>query len=244
LTDLLLELLATNAAYAPLFGLALGVALSLSPASLPALTVSVAALAPGRLGGEGEREHLPLRRSFTTLLAFVAGMDGVLAAAAYFLVSVTIVLTRASVALHVLAAVILVVLGLRLVWGRASLCGRAQRIPPEPTRAFAFGVLFSVTGCPGCGPVVVGLTSVTVIVVGPGAALFVLGAFLLARTLTLLAVARAGSHLLPVATANVAWRRLDLVVGALFLLAGIYYGALVATGRVTTLLPGEPGILA
>lgn len=36
-------------------------------------------------------------------------------------------------------------------------------------------------------------------------------------------------------------RRLDAVVGGLFLAAGVYYLIVVATGQVTTVLPGEPG---
>lgn len=241
MTEFFLELLAANATLAPLLGLAVGVALSLSPVSMPALAISVAALAPGQLDEAGRRAHMPLGRSFSTLFAFVVGMDGLLAAATYSVVSLTVALTRASVALHLLAGAILIVLGLRLLLRRTTLCARASRIPPEPSQAFLFGVFFSVTGCPGCGPVIIGMTSVAVIVTGPGTGMLVIGAFLLARTLTLLAAARLGSHLLPVTTDQVAWRRLDLAVGAMFLLAGAYYLLLVTTGQVTTILPGEVG---
>jgi hypothetical protein len=46
-TKVLLGRLAETTAFAPLLGFAVGAALSLSPVSLPALTVSVAGLAPG-----------------------------------------------------------------------------------------------------------------------------------------------------------------------------------------------------
>lgn len=241
MTEVLLERLADASTLAPLLGFAVGVALSLSPVSLPALTVSVAALAPGQMDTAGQREHMPLRRAFIILLAFVMGMDGLFAAAGYAIVSVTVALARASVMLHLLAGAVLTVLGIRLLSRRSSLCNRATAMPPYPSGAFLFGALFSVTGCPGCGPVVIGLSSVAVIVAGPAVALLVLGAFLLGRTLTLLAAVRAGSRLLPVATEQVAWRRLDVVVGGLFLAAGVYYLIVVATGQVTTVLPGEPG---
>ncbi|MGH3666208.1 MAG: cytochrome c biogenesis protein CcdA [Egibacteraceae bacterium] len=241
MTEVLLGRLAETTAFAPLLGFAVGVALSLSPVSLPALTVSVAALAPGQLDTAGKRKHMPLHRSFLVLAAFVMGMDGLFAAAGYALVSLTVALTRASVVLHLLAGAVLTALGLRLLSRRSSLCNRATAMPPHPSGAFLFGALFSVTGCPGCGPVVIGLSSVAVIVAGPSTALVALAAFLLGRTLTLLAAARAGSHLLPIATEQVAWTRLDVLVGGLFMAAGAYYLVLVATGQVTTILPGEAG---
>lgn len=241
MTDVLVGYLSEATSLAPLLGFAVGVALSLSPVSLPALTVSIAVLAPGRVDVAGQREHMSWHRSFAVLLAFVIGMDGLFAGAGYAVAGLAVALTRASVALHLLAGAVLTGLGLRLLSRRSSLCSRATAMPPHPSGAFLFGALFAVTGCPGCGPVVIGLSSVAVIVAGPGTALLVLGAFLLGRTLTLLAAARMGSKLLPVGTDQITWRRLDLVVGGFFVAAGAYYLILVATGQVTTILPGEAG---
>ncbi len=130
--------------------------------------------------------------------------------------------------------------GAQLVFGRGSLCSRANATPPTPGRAFTFGMLFSVTGCPGCDPIVVGLSSATALLAGPLPALLALAAFVLGRSLVLVTAASLGSRLLPTAR-DLTWRRLDLLVGLLFLVAGGYYLYRVRAGDVTTLLPGEPG---
>lgn len=56
----------------------------------------------------------------------------------------------------------------------------------------------------------------------------------------LLATAGVGARLLP-AAGGAAFRRLDLIVGTLFLLAAAYYLFRVVNGDVSTQLPGEPG---
>lgn len=64
---------------------------------------------------------------------------------------------------------------------------------------------------------------------------------MLGRAVVLLLTAAAGAGLLPSGTGDVPWRRLDLVVGALFLLAAAHYVYRVVSGAVITQLPGEPG---
>ncbi len=64
-----------------------------------------------------------------------------------------------------------------------------------------------------------------------------------AVTLHLLAGAKVRPHLLPVATDQGAWRRLDVVFGALFVAADPLLPDLVATGQVTTTLRGGGGLL-
>lgn len=241
MVDAILLALADGRLVAPLGGFLVGVFLSLSPVSLPGLAASVATFGPGRLTEDGVRVRVPMRRALPVLLAFVAGMDGVLAVVGYAFVEVTVAFTRASVALHLVAAGLLGVVGLRLVLRRASLCSRARAIPPRPDQAFLFGVFFSATGCPGCGPIVIGLGSVAALLAGPGAALLVLVAFVLGRTAALAAAVAVGSRLLPAGGAEVKWGRLDVLAGALFLAAAGYYLYRVLSGDVTTLLPGEPG---
>ncbi len=235
-----LTALAEGQVWAPLGGLLIGMLLSLSPVSLPGVAAALATFSPGRVATDGTRSHVPLRQSVPAVVAFVAGMDGIFALFGYLFVQVTIALTRASVALHVVAGALLLLAGARLVFGRGSLCARANAIPPTPGRAFTFGMLFSVTGCPGCGPIVVGLSSATALLAGPLPALLALAAFVLGRSLVLVSAASLGSRLLPTA-GDLTWRRLDLLVGLLFLVAGGYYLYRVRAGEVTTLLPGEPG---
>lgn len=227
--------------WAPLGGLLIGVLLSLSPVSLPGVAAALATFSPGRLEADGTRTHISLRQTVPAIVAFVAGMDGIFALVGYLFVQVTVALTRASVALHVVAGVLLLLAGARLLFGRGSLCSRATAIPPTPGRAFMFGMLFSVTGCPGCGPIVVGLSSAVALLAGPLPALFALAAFVLGRSAVLVTAASLGSRLLPTAE-DPTWRRLDLLVGVILILAGGYYLYRVLAGDVTTLLPGEPGI--
>lgn len=237
----LLADLADGRVVAPLGGLLVGVLLSLSPLSLPGVAAAVATVSPGRVNAQGLRERLPLRQIVPVVVAFVVGMDGVLAVLGYVFVQVTVAFTRASVALHLVAAGLLAIVGLRLLVGRHSLCSRAQAIPPRPADAFLFGLLFSVTGCPGCAPIVIALATTATLLAGPVPALLALVAFVAGRSLVLVAAGRLGSRLLPVGDVGPTWRRLDVLAGLLFTVAASYYVFRVAAGDVTTLVPGEPG---
>ena len=223
-----------------LFGLLVGMVLGLSPVSLPSVPVVVSALSPGELDERGGRRLRPVVDAFPSVLAFVVGMDGVVAVAGFLFVEVTVGLVRASVVLHLVAAAVLAFLGARLLLRRASLCDRTQRLPPTPVKAFFFGIAFAVGGCPACGPIAVGVGAAAALAGGPLLALLAIYAFVLGRTTVLLATASIGGRLLPTGDA-VPWRRLDVVVGALFLAAAGYYLLRVVTGQVITALPGEPG---
>ncbi len=72
-------------------------------------------------------------------------------------------------------------------------------------------------------------------------ALVTVAAFVAGRTAVLIATAALGSRLLPAGAGALPWRRLDTVVGGLFLLAAAYYAWRLLSGGVSTLLPGEPG---
>lgn len=226
---------------APLLGLGVGILLTLSPVSLPAVPAVVATISPGELDEDGVRHRLPLRDTAPAVFAFVVGMDGIIAAVSYSLFAVAEALIRASVALHLLAAAILAIVGLRLLLRRTSLCRRAEGIPLNPSSAFFFGMGFSIAGCPACGPIVVGLASAAALVVTPGTAALVLLAFVIGRTAVLLAVATAGARLLPSGTEDVRWVRLDVVVGVMLVASALFYVWRVVNGDVTTALPGEPG---
>lgn len=229
------------AVLAPLLGFVAGALLSLSPVSLPSVPVVVSTLSPGTLSETGERQRQPLLPALPVVLAFVAGMDGVLGIFGLAIVEVAEFLTRAAVVLHILSATLLAVLGLRLLLRRTSLCNRARALPPAPTDAFVFGIVFAVTGCPACGPIAIGVGAAAALVGGPALAFGVVAAFVLGRAVVLLLTAAAGARLLPAGTDDVPWRRLDVVVGGLFLLAAAYYVYRVASGAVITQLPGEPG---
>lgn len=229
------------AVLAPLIGFLAGALLSLSPVALPSIPVVVSALSPGTVSEAGQRQRRPLLPAFPAVLAFVAGMDGVLGIVGLTVVEVAELLTRAAVALHLFSAGLLAVLGLRLVLRRTSLCRRTASLPPQPSDAFLFGIVFAVTGCPACGPIAIGVGAAAALVGGPALAFGVVGAFVLGRAVVLLLTAAVGSRLLPEGTDMVPWRRLDVIVGALFLLAAAYYLYRVGTGAVVTRLPGEPG---
>ncbi len=107
-----------------------------------------------------------------------------------------------------------------------------------PMDALAYGVAFSVTACAGCAPVLIGLGSAIALVGGPGTALTVLVFFLAGRTAVLLAAAAFGARLL---ARPGGVRVFDVLVGVSLLAAAAYYVYLVATGRVSSVLPGEPG---
>ncbi len=241
MVEALIARLADGAGYAPLLGLAVGVVLTLSPVSFPTIPAVMATLSPGQLDDDGRRERTPLHRAALAVLAFVIGMDGVLAAAGYSIAAVAVLLIRASVALHLLAATVLGAVGVRLLARRTSLCRQAQGIPLGASEAFLYGLGFSVAGCPACGPVVVGLASATALVATPATALLVLVAFVAGRTVVLLGAASIGARLLPTGTSRIRWARLDLLVGVLLVLAAAFYVWRVVSGEVTTVAPGEPG---
>lgn len=229
------------AVLAPLLGFLAGALLSLSPVALPSVPVVVSALAPGTLSETGERQRLPLLPALPAVLAFVAGMDGILGVAGLAIVEVAEFLTRAAIVLHLFSAALLTALGLRLLLRRTSLCNRTRALPPKPSEAFMFGIVFAVTGCPACGPIAIGVGAAAALVAGPALAFGVVGAFVFGRAVVLLLTAGAAARLLPSGTQDVPWRRLDLVVGSLFMLAAAYYVYRVLSGAVITLLPGEPG---
>jgi hypothetical protein len=101
-------------------------------------------------------------------------------------------------------------------------------------------MVFAVTGCPGCGPIAIGVGAAAALVGGPLYALAVISAFVAGRAAVLLATATVGARLLPTGD-DVRWARLDLVVGVLFVAAAVYYLYRVLSGDVITALPGEPG---
>lgn len=225
---------------APLLGFLAGALLSLSPISLPSVPVVMSAVSPGAFTaeGEGRRSLLP---AVPSVLAFVAGMDGVLGLIGLTIVEVAEFLTRAAVVLHLVSATLLTALGLRLLLRRTSLCHRVGALPPMPSEAFLFGIVFGFTGCPACGPIAIGVGAAAGLVGGPVLAFGVVIAFVLGRTAVLLATAAVGARILPARSEAIPWRRLDVVVAILFLLAAAYYVYRVASGAVVTQLPGEPG---
>lgn len=234
-----------TAGLAPLLAFVAGALLSVSPIALPSLPVVMAAVTPGTRPATGTDElelvRWPLLRAAPPVFAFVAGMDGVLGVAAMAIVELAELLTRAAVVLHLVSAALLAAAGLRLLSRRTSLCRRAGALPPAPSEAFVFGMVFAVTGCPACGPIAIGVGTAAAAVGGPGLAFGVVGAFLVGRTVVLLAAAAAGARLVPVGAEPRLWRRLDIAVGALFVTGAGYYLFRVLSGAVTTLLPGEPG---
>ena len=232
--------IAESGPFGILFGLLVGIAVGLSPVSLPSVPVVMSALSPGRLENGSTRVRRPVFEAFPTVFAFVLGMDGVLAVAGFLFVEVTVGFARASIVLHLVAAAVLGLLGLRLLARRTSLCHQARPLPPSPAKAFVFGIAFAIGGCPACGPIAIGVGAAAALTGGPLTALLALYAFVVGRTIVLLATASIGSRLLPTGT-GVPWRRLDVVVGVLFVAAAAYYLYRVLAGDVYTTLPGEPG---
>lgn len=218
------------------FGLAAGAVLGLNPAALPALPAVAAVMSPRVSQGTGNgRAAL---RSVPAIAGFVIGMDAPLAVAGYFLSWVATALARASVVLSMVTAALLAAIGLWMLIRRGEACARPKQIPTHPADAAAYGVLFSVTACSGCAPLLIGLGSAVALLTGPGTAAVVLVAFLTGRTGILLAAAVLGGRLLRRPSGA---RLFDTLVGAALLAASAYYIWLVATGRVSSVLPGEPG---
>lgn len=232
--------LAEGSLLGPLLGFAVGALLGLSPVALPTIPAVLATVSRGYVYDSGYRLRTPVAEAFPSILAFTAGMNGVLGLAGYVFVTVTVALARAAVVLHVVAAAAMLVVGLRLLLRRTSVCGPAGAIPPEPGRAFVYGIAFSIGGCPGCGPVALAVGSAAAAIAGPLYGLAVIATFVLGHAAVLTVVAAVGSRLLPEGRA-VSWLRLDLLVGVLLVAGAAYYAFRVVNGDVTTLLPGEPG---
>lgn len=237
----LLERLSEASVVAPLVAFAVGSVLGLSPIAWPTVPAVLSFMAPGQMDSSGKRVALPWVRTFPVVLAFVVGMNGVVSLVGYVFVEVTVALARASVVLHVVSAALMGGVGLMLVTRRTSLCNRAYTLPPKPLQALAFGIVFSVSGCPGCISVALGVGAASAVIGGLGYALLIIGAFILGHTAVLLAAAGVGSRLLPRGTSAIPWNRLDLLVGLLFLAAAAYYVYRLANGEVLTKLPGERG---
>lgn len=249
--DWLLERISFETAAAPLLALLAGVVLTVSPISWPSIPAVVSLVTPALRSGTADgmvpefgEQPQPLGRGRAALvvLGFVIGMDGVIATLGAVAVSFTYLLTRAAVVLSLVAAALLAFAGLRLLTRRASLCTRTLALPPDPLRAVSAGTAFAVFGCPGCAPIAVGVGGAAA---ASGSALVstlaVVG-FVVGRWLSLLATAAAGGQLLG-RTGAAAWRRLDLVVGVLFLLGAAYYVLRVVSGSVQTAVPGTGGVL-
>ena len=177
-------------------------------------------------------------QSTPAIAGFVIGMDAPLAIAGYFLSWVATALARASVVLALVTATLLAALGLWMLMRRGEVCARASTIPTHPADAVAYGLLFSVTACSGCAPLLIGLGSAVALLTGPATAAVVLVAFLAGRIAILLAAATLGGRLLRRPGGA---RLFDTLVGAALLTASAYYVWLVATGHVSSGLPGEPG---
>lgn len=219
---------------AVVFGLLAGVVLSLNPVALPALPAVAAVVSPWMSPGAPR----PVRRAVPVVAAFVVGMDVPLTVAGYFLTFLAVLLARASVVLGLLTAAVLSVVGLRMLLRRPDVCATRRTLPSHPADALAYGVLFSVTACSGCAPLLLGLGSAVALVAGPADAALALLSFLLARTAVLVATAALGGRLLARPSGR---RLLDVVVGTGLLAAGGYYAYLVATGRISPVPAGERG---
>lgn len=228
---------------APLVGLLVGMALTLTPISWPSVPAVVALVGPARAA---RREQRPAAvsgpRGFAVVLGFVIGMDGVVATLSAVFVSVLVLLTRAAVVLTVVAIVVLVYAAIRLLLARGpALCRRLDALPPDPLRAVSAGVAFSVGGCPGCAPIAAAVGTAAA-AAGPLASLLVIAAFVVGRAGTLYAAAAAGSRWLLPGDARKA-RRVDVVVAAVLLVSAAYYAYRLAAGQVLTAVPGEAGLL-
>lgn len=236
---------------APLLALAAGIALTLSPISWPSIPAVVALVTPATRSGTpdglvpefGEQPpRLGRVRAALVVLGFVIGMDGVLAGLGAVALSVTDLLVRGGVVLSMVAAALLGAVGMRLLTRRGSLCSRTLALPPHPLRAVTAGTVFAVVGCPGCAPVAIGIGGAAAASGSVMVSLLAITGFTLGRWATLYASALVGGRLLDV-PGSAAWRRLDVVVGGLFVVGAAYYLLRVLAGAVVTVPAGSPGVL-
>lgn len=248
----LLESVSFETSVAPAVAFVAGLVLTLSPISWPSIPAVMTVLTPAARAGTADglapewgEDRVPMSRvrGALVVLGFVIGMDGVIATVGALAVSVTYLLVRGAIALSLLAAVLLAVAGLRLVTRRASLCSRTLALPPDPLRAVSAGTVFAVVGCPGCAPVAIGVGGAAAASGSVLISVLAIGGFVLGRWLALYSFAAAGGRVLgPLGDAK--WRRLDLVVGWLFLVGALYYLLRVLLGAVETVVPGTGGVLA
>lgn len=237
---------------APALAFAAGLVLTLSPISWPSIPAVMTVLTPAARAGTADgltpewgEEPRPMSRlrGALVVLGFVIGMDGVIATVGALAVSVTYLLIRGAVALSLVASLLLAAAGLRLVTRRASLCSRTLALPPDPLRAVSAGAVFAVVGCPGCAPVAIGVGGAAAASGSAVISVLAIVGFVLGRWLALYSFAVAGGRVLgPLGDAR--WRRLDLVVGWLFLVGALYYLLRVLLGGVGTVVPGAGGVLA
>ena len=247
----LLDNVSFETSIAPALAFVAGLLLTLSPISWPSIPAVMTVLTPAARAGtpDGlqpewgeERQPLSRARGALVVLGFVVGMDGVIATVGALAVSVTYVLVRGAVALSLIAAVLLTVAGVRLVTRRASLCSRTLALPPDPLRAVSAGVVFAVVGCPGCAPVAIGVGGAAAASGSALISVLAIVGFVAGRWVALYGFAAAGGRVLgPLGGAK--WRRLDVVVGTLFLIGAAYYLLRVVLGAVETSVPGTGGVL-
>lgn len=228
---------------APLLGLLVGVVLTLTPLAWPSVPAVVALVGPARAAAREDRPAaISGPRGFAVVVGFVVGMDGVIATLSAVFLGVLVVLTRAAVVFTVVAIVLLTVVAVRLFRaGSPAVCRRLDALPPDPLRAVSAGVVFSVSGCPGCAPVSAAVGAAAA-VAGPVVSMLVVAAFVLGRAATLyLAAAAGGRWLLP--GDPVRARRVDRILAVVLLVSAAYYSYRLATGQVLTTLPGEGQLL-
>lgn len=247
----LLARVSFETAAAPLLAVAAGVVLTVSPISWPSIPAVVTVVTPAMRNGTADAltpefgEQPPALgrgRAALVVLGFVIGMDGVIATLGALFVSFAYLLTRAAIALSLLAAVLLAFAGIRLLTRRSSLCQRTLALPPDPLRAVSAGTAFAFVGCPGCAPIAIGVGGAAAASGSAVTATLAVMGFVVGRWLMLLAVAFAGGRVLG-RTGAAAWRRLDVFVGVAFLVAAAYYVLRVLLGGVQTALPGTGGTL-
>lgn len=228
---------------APLLGALAGAALTLAPVSWPSIPAVVALVGPARAAAREDRPAaVSGPRGFAVVLGFVIGMDGVIATFSAAFLGVLVLLTRAAVVLTVCAIVLLTYVGLRLLLAKGpAVCRRIDALPPDPLRAVSAGVLFSVSGCPGCAPVAAAVGTAAA-AAGPLVSLLVVAAFVAGRAATLYAAAAAGGRWLVPDDLRTA-RRVDKVLAVILLLSAGYYAWRLVNGEVLTTLPGEGGLL-
>lgn len=239
MTDVLVGLL-DAAAPGPLLGLLVGVLLGLSPLALPSIPAVMAAVGASSATPDRGAGVVPFGRTVPSIVAFTAGLNGVMGLLGYAFVSVTVLLARSAVVVHVVAAVTMVGVAGYLLTRRRGACARLRTIPFTPGAAFVYGVGFSVGGCPGCGPVALGVGSAAAALSGPAVGLLTVAAFIAGHAAVLIGAAWIGRRVTRPLTST-AWLRLGRLVGVLLLIAGSYYAFRVLSGEVTTMLPGEPG---